>query len=267
MTSQPAPIDQPENGSGERVIDLSVEVVGTPEQVWEAIATGPGISSWYVPTTIEEQPGGATTSRFGEGPEMLIPGRVVAWEPPLRVLFAGTDENLPSLAFEWLVEARDRGTCVVRLVNSGFSAGTPWENQYEGLAEGWRLFMYNLKLHLEHFAGQRATAMMPTAVWRGDQGGHWSRLTGALGIPAALQPGERVVVTAKDAPELAGTVDRAEPGQAWLIVDSPAPGTALLACERDGVSIWQYLYGDHAAAIVERDTPRWNSWLAAHTEE
>ena len=59
-----------------RVIDLSVEVAGTPEEVWEAIATGRGISSWFVPSTVEEREGGATTSRFGEGPEMLIPGRV-----------------------------------------------------------------------------------------------------------------------------------------------------------------------------------------------
>ena len=70
----------------ERVIDVSVEVVGTPEQVWAAIATGPGISSWFVPTTVEEQADGAITNRFGEGPEMLVPGRVAAWEPPARVV-------------------------------------------------------------------------------------------------------------------------------------------------------------------------------------
>ena len=77
MTEQPTP----------RTIDLSVEVDGTPEQVWTAIATGPGISSWFVPTTVEEREGGRTTSIFGPGPDMTVPGRVVAWEPPHRVLF------------------------------------------------------------------------------------------------------------------------------------------------------------------------------------
>ena len=40
-----------------RSIELEIEVVGTPEEVWQAIATGPGISSWYVPHTVEEREG------------------------------------------------------------------------------------------------------------------------------------------------------------------------------------------------------------------
>ena len=34
-----------------REILLEVEVPGTPEQVWDAIATGPGIDSWFMGTT------------------------------------------------------------------------------------------------------------------------------------------------------------------------------------------------------------------------
>ena len=62
---------------------------GTPEEVWQAIATGPGISSWYVPHTVEEREGGAATASFGPGPEMTVPGRVAAWEPPRRIVFDG----------------------------------------------------------------------------------------------------------------------------------------------------------------------------------
>ena len=61
-----------------RAIELSVEVPGTPEEVWAAVATGPGISSWYVPTTVEEREGGATTSVFGPGEGMTVPGKVTA---------------------------------------------------------------------------------------------------------------------------------------------------------------------------------------------
>jgi hypothetical protein len=53
-----------------------------------------------------------------------------------------------------------------------------------------------------------------------------------------------------------------------LLLDSPAPGTGLLACEGDGdqiaVSVWLYLYGDDAPELVARDQPRWDSWLRAH---
>lgn len=43
--------------SGQRSVQVEVEVPGTPEEVWRAIATGPGISSWFVPTRCERQGG------------------------------------------------------------------------------------------------------------------------------------------------------------------------------------------------------------------
>ncbi len=252
----------------QRVIDLSVEVAGTPQEVWTAIATGPGISSWYVPTTVEEHQGGATTSRFGEGPEMLIPGCVTAWEPPHRVVFEGA-EGGPGMAFEWLVEARDGGSCVVRLVNSGFVAGTPWDDQYDGMAEGWRLFLHNLQLHLAHFPGEVATAMLPVATWSATCEAAWSRLTTALGVASAPQPGDRITPTATDVPPLAGIVVEAEPWRVSILLDEPAPGTAFIACEgvgdQTGVSVWQYLYGAAAADVISRDQPRWQDWLERHT--
>jgi uncharacterized protein YndB with AHSA1/START domain len=254
MTDQPTP----------RTIDLSVEVEGTPEQVWTAIATGPGISSWFVASTVEEREGGRTTSVFGPGPDMTVPGRVGAWEPPHRVLFEGAEGD-EGLAFEWLVEARDGGSCVVRLVNSGFGSGAEWDAQYDGLEKGWRLFLRNLQLHLAHFPGQAGRPMQPMATWPGEHATAWSAVTEALGIPAAPAPGERIVASG-GAPTLAGTVVDCEPGfRMSLLLDAPLPGTGLIATEGagegTGVSIWCYLYGDEAEAVIARDEPRWTAWL------
>lgn len=266
--TEPDPTE-PEPSPRERVIDLSIEVVGTPEEVWAAIATGPGISSWYVPTTVEEQAGGSMANRFGDGPEMLVPGRVAAWEPPRRVVFDGGD-GVPGLAFEWLVEARDHGTCVVRLVNSGFTEGTPWEDQYDGMAEGWGLFLANLQLHLAHFAGRSATAMLPMALWPRSMERGWAALTESLGLPATLAAGDAFAVTAADTPPLGGVVAQHGPGRLIAVLDTPAPGTAILACEgageQCGVSVWQYLYGDDATTLVEQNGPRWSAWLQARAD-
>jgi uncharacterized protein YndB with AHSA1/START domain len=250
--------------SDDRSLELEIEVPGTPEEVWQAIATGPGISSWYVPHTVEEREGGAANASFGAGPEMQIAGRVAAWEPPHRVVFEGRDAE-PGLAFEWLVEARDGGSCIVRLVNTGFGTGEEWDAQYDGMTEGWQLFLLNLKLHLTHFAGQTATTMLPTAMWSGPRAQTWATVTDALGLPAAPAVGERVKVTADDAPAMTGTVADVAPWRLALVVDEPAPGTAFLAAEgagdQVGVSIWSYLYGPEGAAAVERDGPRWQQWL------
>ena len=43
--------------SGRRSVQVEVEVPGTPEEVWQAIATGPGISAWFVPAEFEERDG------------------------------------------------------------------------------------------------------------------------------------------------------------------------------------------------------------------
>jgi uncharacterized protein YndB with AHSA1/START domain len=251
----------------QRSIELEIEVDGSPEEVWRAIATGPGISSWYVPHTVEEREGGAATASFGPEPEMQVPGRVAAWEPPRRVVFDG-GEGVEGLAFEWLIEARGGGRCVVRLVNTGFGSGDDWDAQYDGMAEGWVLFLVNLKLHLEHFSGQTATPMLPTAPWAGPRATAWASLTDTLGIPAAPSVGDPLAIDAPGAPTLAGTVADAAPWRLALVLAEPAPGTAIVAVEGDGeqvsVSVWSYLYGSDRAAIAERDGPRWQRWLTEH---
>lgn len=250
--------------SDERSLELEIEVTGTPEEVWRAIATGPGISSWYVPHTVEERAGGGATASFGDGPEMQINGRVAAWEPPNRVVFDSGD-GVAGLAFEWLVEARDGGVCIVRLVNSGFGSGEEWDGQYDGMAEGWLLFLENLRLHLDYFAGQTATASLPMAMWSGSRDDVWASATQALGIPAAPPKGERIELRGGDGLRLAGTVVETAPHRLALLVDEPAPGTAFLAVEGVGqqssVSIWSYLYGTDGAAAAGRETARWQAWL------
>jgi uncharacterized protein YndB with AHSA1/START domain len=255
-----------DSAAEQRSIELEVEVVGTVEEVWRAIATGPGISSWYVPHVVEERTGGAASASFGEGPEMQIPGRVVAWEPPHRIKFDGGDEE--GLAFEWLVEAKDGGTCIVRLINSGFGTGGDWDGQFDGMSEGWKLFMLNLQLHLEHFRNQNATSLLPMAQWPGNRATTWAKLTTALGIASAPQVGQHVAVSAPDAPPLGGTVVEAASWRMALVLDSPCPGTAFIAVEGTGdemgVSIWSYLYGPQSEAIAECDRPRWQQWLDDH---
>ena len=247
-----------------RSIDLEIEVPGTPEQVWRAIATGPGISSWYVPHTVEEREGGAATASFGPGPEMQVAGRVVAWEPPHRVVFDG-GEGGDGLAFEWLVEARDNGTCVVRLVNSGFGSGGPWDAQYDAMTEGWLLFLLNLRLHLQHFPGEDATAMLPMALWPGPPESTWAALTHALGIPSAPAVGEPITLTTPNGSELTATVADAGPRRLALLLDRPVRGTGIVAVEghgdQAGVSVWCYLYGEDGAAAAARDAPLWQQWL------
>ena len=253
-----------------RSLELEVEVSGHPEEVWRAIATGPGISSWYVPHTIEECEGGSATASFGPEPEMQVSGRVAAWEPPRRVVFDG-GEGVEGLAFEWTIAARDGGTCIVRLVNSGFDSSEEWDTQYDAMSEGWQVFVLNLRLHMEHFRGRTAATSLPTAMWSGTRDEVWTALAEALGIPPEPAAGERIEVAAPDAPVLAGTVADVARCRVALLLDQPSPGTAFVTVERYGdavaASIWCYLYGDDATSTAERDEPLWREWLNQHAPQ
>ncbi|MEM9566326.1 MAG: SRPBCC domain-containing protein [Actinomycetota bacterium] len=254
----------------ERSLEFEIEVAGTPEEVWQAVATGPGITSWYVPHRVEEKEGGHAVARFGPGPEMEVPGRVAAWEPPNRIVFDG-GEGVDGLAFEWVVEAAGGGHCVVRLINSGFGVGDPWDDLYDGMSEGWRMFLLNLQLHRRHFPGQTATPMLPTASLAGPRDRAWKELLGALGQDEQPTVGDRIELGGDDGelPRFAGEVVDVATHRIALVLDAPAPATAFIAAEgRPGAphiegSIWSYLYGPDQEAIAERDEPRWAAWLAA----
>ena len=73
--------------SGRRSVQVEVEVPGTPEEVWQAIATGPGISSWFVPAEFEERDGKPVAVKLDFGPGMETRTAVTAWDPPRT--FAG----------------------------------------------------------------------------------------------------------------------------------------------------------------------------------
>ena len=123
--------------SGRRSIQVEVEVPGTPEEVWKAIATGSGISSWFVPTEFEERDGKPVAITMDFGPGMTARSAVTVWDPPR--MFAAQGEGWggsPPIATEWTVEARAGGVCFVRVVNSLFASTDDWANQHEGTEHG-----------------------------------------------------------------------------------------------------------------------------------
>ena len=248
-------------------IDLSIDVPGTVEQVWRAISSGPGISSWYVPHVVEERAGGHAVASFGPGPEMQIPGRVAVWEPQQRIVFDG-GEDAGGLSFEWTMVPRSPGITTVRLVNAGFGDGADAQAQIDGMEHGWRFFLLNLKMHLEHFAGRSATSALPMAQWSCAADRAWNTLLERTGLPTNTDQADSVTATFDETAVLRGTVGRQ--GERWLllVLDEPAPGTALIATEGGDdactVSVWSYLYGETGeSAAGSLDQPI-RDWLEAN---
>src|SRR5438105_12119488 len=252
--------------SGRRSVQVEVEVPGTPEEVWQAIATGPGISSWFVPTEFEEQGGKPVAVTLNFGPGMESRSAVTVWDPPR--MFAAQGEGWggsPPMATEWSVEARGGGVCLVRVVHSLFASTDDWDNQLESAALGWPGFFRTLRIYLTHFRGQRSEIMQFVAPVAGAEADAWETLTAALGVKS-LSVGQRWTAPA-GVPALSGVAEYVSqsPYDALLRLDKPGPGVAALGAFDFGgqsmVALNVYLYGDQAAGTVAREKPLWQAWI------
>jgi uncharacterized protein YndB with AHSA1/START domain len=257
-----------------RSIDLQVEIDARPEQVWEAISTGPGISAWFVPAQVDPHEGGKVTMDFGSmGQETA---EVAGWDPPRRFVI-GWDQSEEGggwgSALELLVEARDGGSCVVRLIHSGFGTGAEFDDELHQTTTGWAGFLHNIKLFVEHFAPQPVAKIFSHGGWDGVQTEGWAGLTDALGLPlSSLVEGRRVATSpeavAAGAPRMAGVVSRHEGATVTLLVDEPAAGYVIVAAEGpDGgvfMNLSAYLFGEGSAEAAERLGPEWEKWMTDH---
>ena len=260
-----------QEANGRRSLAVEFEAAGTPDEVWQAIATGPGISSWFVPAEIEQRNGKPVAVTYHFSPEMPIRGELTAWDPP-RMFAAQQAEgwgDAPPMTTEWFVEARAGGVCVVRMVHSLFASTDAWDDQLEQATEGWSGFLVNLRVYLKHFRGQEHSAIMQVvAPVAGPDATSWEALTAALQLQG-MAAGQRWSTPA-GSPALSGVLEHVHENPYDILVrlDTPGPGIAALGAAtypggQSVVAMNLYLYGDQADDTVTRETPRWQAWFAA----
>jgi uncharacterized protein YndB with AHSA1/START domain len=253
--------------SGRRSIQVEVEVPGTPEEVWQAIATGPGITSWFVPAEFEMRDGRPVAVKMSFGPGMDSASAVTVWEPTRKwaAQTEGWIPGMPPVAGEWSVEAREGGVCIVRIVQSLFASTDDWDNQLESAEHGWPGFLRTLRIYLTHFRGQRSATMKWMAPVAGPEAEAWETLTSAVGLNGR-SVGQHWTAPA-GVPSLGGVVEylTENPNDALLRLDKPHPGVAALGTFEMGaqcmVVMGFYLYGDQAADTVAHETPLWDAWF------
>lgn len=197
-----------------------VELDASPEQVWEAIATGPGIDSWFMGRSeVEPREGGTVRTRFGNyTPESTV----TAWEPLKRFACRSREaEDGRFIAYEFLIEGRDGGSTVLRTVTSGFLPGDDWETEYDAMTKGGELFFRTLVQYLAYFSGRIATPITAFGPPVTDWEQAWAVLNGALGLTGTVAAGDPVRFTP------AGLAPRARADRGRRVLRQPGhPGPA-----------------------------------------
>jgi len=226
------------------------EVGATPEQVWEAIATGPGIDSWFMGRNeVEGGTGGTIRGAFGGyRPEY----RIREWDPSEKLAYGSdTAPDGRRIAYEFLIEGRAGGSTVIRCVTSGFLPGDDWEDEFEAMTTGGELFFRTLVEYVTHFAGRTATPVTAFGPPVGDWDEAWTRLGAALDLPARPAQGDRVRIGQEGVVYAVNdqTVGVRTPDAMFRFVRGFQG--AMVACH--------HLFTPGADAAVEEKT--WGDWL------
>lgn len=232
------------------------EVDATPEQVWDAIATGPGIDSWFMGRTeVEPGTGGIVRTAFGGyAPEHTV----TAWAPQERFAYRtreGDDGRF--VAYEFLVEGRAGRATVVRVVTSGFLPGDDWEDEYDAMTKGTDLFFRTLVEYLDHFTGRTATPISafgpPVARWEDA----WTTLRDELGLAQPVTTGDPVQCSLEGIEPIDGVVYAVNPHTLGIRTDD---------------ALYRFLQGFHGPMVASHHLFRddvdpdateraWESWL------
>jgi uncharacterized protein YndB with AHSA1/START domain len=187
-------------------IAQDIEVDATPEQVWEAIATGPGLDSWFLGhSEIEPRQGGTVRWSIGD---FTIDSTVTAWDPPNR--FVSTGSPMPDGSFhqfDYAVEPREGSGSTVRFVHSGALGQDDWEAEYEAMSEGDPMYLFKLVQYLKHFKGRFAVSIDLSGPQAPDHETAMAAFRRALGLPDDVALGDRVKLTPDGVAPIEATVD------------------------------------------------------------
>jgi uncharacterized protein YndB with AHSA1/START domain len=235
-------------------IDLNIDVDATPEEVWEAISTGPGMDSWFLGhIDIEPREGGAIRWSVGGYTQDATVG---TWDPPNRIVTM-TEEGPEGSrhSFDYTVTPREGGRSNVRYVHSGMLGGD-WEAEYEAMGEGDPMYLFKLAQYLGHFKGRFGVSIDmfgPTVPDTDEVMGGFRR---ALGIDD-VSMGEHVTLKPEGLPPIEGEVDALSMHFLGIISDD---------------AIYRFIHGftgqtmvGHHFFAADADKQRleddWRSWL------
>lgn len=230
----------------------------SPEQVWEAIATGPGVDSWFMGRTeIEAHEGGRTTLTLGGFSQGAT---ITGWDPQRRFAYRGdTGDDGSFMAFEYLIEARDQGSTMLRLVHNGI-LGDDWDAQYDSLSVGDGMYLRKLRTYLAHFRGRTAVhTMFALSQYRvAEKDRVWNAFRAAAGLPERIETGTPARIAIDGVPPTDGAVAFVGPPD-WLAVRTDDGFYMFIHGYRDGLVVEYHGFDDKVDGV--RLDKAWQQWL------
>ena len=186
-------------------IAQEMDVDATPEEVWDAIATGPGMDSWFL-GHMEIEPRQRGEVRWTLGGETMG-STVTTWDPPNRIVTTGSEiQDGSRHSFDYTVTEREGGRSNIRYVHSGMLGGD-WEAEYEAMQEGDPMYFFKLAQYLNHFKGRFAATVDLFGPVVEDEEKVMAGYRRALGLGDDVAVGDRVSLTPQGVAPIDGEID------------------------------------------------------------
>jgi uncharacterized protein YndB with AHSA1/START domain len=236
-------------------ITQDIEGDATAEQAWDAIATGPGMDSWFMGrNTVEAREGGAATFSVGDFTQTST---VTTWEPPTRFAFSSEQGAVGMFhRFDYQVTGRPEGGVSIRYEHSGM-LGDDWEAEYEAMQEGDPAYLFKLHQYLTYFRGRYATSVEVVGPEVADREGAMTAYRHELGLGDDLTVGVSAKADLEGIDTIDGVVDFLSPS--FIGVRTP-DAILRFIWSFDGRSyVGHHLFADGTdRAEAER---AWGDWL------
>jgi uncharacterized protein YndB with AHSA1/START domain len=248
--------------SKSRRIETEIEIDASIEAVWKAISEGTELTRW-LPLDARTKPGPGGSVWYSWGPPYEGESRIEIWDPPHRLRLEGgwsepiegepareVEPGVPArLAMDYTLESAG-GKTILRLVHSGFGAGSDWDDEYEGTRRGWMQEFLSLKHYLERHAGHDRKAVWARRRVAASVEEVSRRLLGALNLEG-LEQGESFDRVTSQGDRLKGKVLVHRPPQDFIaILDNLNDAFLRVTVEKFSVparhiepNIWLSTYG------------------------
>jgi uncharacterized protein YndB with AHSA1/START domain len=249
-----------------REFEIADEITldAAPEQVWDAIATGPGVDSWFMGHTgIEPGEGGTNSLDMTDALGFVQKSTISAWEPGKRLAFREHSPDGTFTAVEYLLEGRDGGSTVLRFVHDGILSDDWDEQYYESMKVGDLMYLRQLATYVKYFPGRYATRnlfLVGPAVADDDQ--VWSRFAAALSLTGGITQGAPVRLNVPGLPATEGVVEFfREPH--FVGVRTPHGTHTLVKGYGNMLVVGYHGFSGGADDGEDEIESAWRSWLAS----
>lgn len=244
------------------------QIDATTAQVWDAIATGNGISSWFVPAEVDPGVGGYVVMHLG--PEMDSTGRITAWRPPERLVYEerlGVEESgRPKLVFtEFIVGPSEDGRTTLTLVSGGDVTNEDLDELFESMEGAWDSFLDNLAIYVEGHAGEACGSVMIDATPDRSIEDALRAMLEKLGLESSA-PGDRADLDPGAGGTASGAIARRNEHELAIRMELPLPGIIEFSAFTWGgdthVRVHSRHFGEGAVEAATAASGAWSGWLA-----